>query len=60
MFVRYPRGTKGDYFYNPKEGKVLISTNATFLEESYIKKFKSRSKVILEEISNGIVTSVVP
>ena len=60
MFVGYPRETKGGYFYNPKENKILISINANFLEESYIQDFKSRSKVMLEEMSNNIVASVVP
>ena len=36
MFVGYPRETKGGYFYNPKENKVLVSTNVTFLDEIYI------------------------
>ena len=59
MFVGYPRRIKGGYFYNLKEGKILISTNATFLEENYIQDFKSRIKVMLEEMSNSIVTLVV-
>ena len=32
LFVRYPKGTKGGYFYNPKDKKVVVSTNARFLE----------------------------
>ena len=32
LFVGYPRGTKGYLFYNPKEQRVLVSTNARFLE----------------------------
>ena len=60
LFVDYTIEKKGSYFYNPKEGKVLISINATFLEESYIQDLKSRSKVILEEMFNNIVTSTVP
>ena len=60
MFVGYPKGIKRGYFYNLKENKVLISTNATFLEESYVKDFKSRSKVMLEDMSNSIVASEVP
>ena len=43
-----------------KENKVLISTNATFLEKSYIQEFKSQSKVMLEEIFNSIVSSMIP
>ena len=60
MFVGYPRGTKGSYLYNPKEGKVLISVNTNFLKESYIQDFKSRSKVMLEDMSNSIVTLAIP
>ena len=60
MFVGYPRETKGGYFYNPKENKVFVSTNVTFLEDSYVQYFKSRSKVMLEDMSNSIVPSEVP
>ncbi|KAL5564391.1 hypothetical protein UlMin_027555 [Ulmus minor] len=60
MFVGYPRETKGGYFYNLKENKVFVSMNVIFLEESYIQDFKARSKVILEDMSNRIVSSEVP
>ena len=40
MFVGYPRETKGGYFYNPKENKVFVSMNVTFLEDSYVQDFK--------------------
>ena len=33
LFVGYPRGTKGYLFYDPKEQRVLVSTNARFLEK---------------------------
>ena len=52
--------TKGGYFYNPKENKVFVSMNVTFLEDSYVQDFKSRSKVMLEDMSNNIVASEVP
>ena len=55
MFVGYPKGTKGGMFYDPKEQKVIISTHATFLEESYMNDFKPRSKVVLEELSGDRV-----
>ena len=32
LFVGYPRGTKGYLFYDPKEQRVIVSTNARFLE----------------------------
>ena len=60
MFVGYPRETKGGYFYNPMEDKVFVSMNVTFLEDSYVQDFKSRSKVMLEDMSNNIVASGVP
>ena len=50
IFVGYPKGTKGGLFYNPEEQKVIISTHATFLEESHMNDFKPRSKVVLEEL----------
>ena len=51
MFVGYPKGTKGGLFYSPKDQTVKISTHATFLEEDYMRDYKPRSKVILEELS---------
>ena len=50
LLVGYPRGTKGYLFYDPKEQRVLVSTNACFLEEDYIIDNKPRSKVILDEL----------
>ena len=49
-FVGYPKGTKGWLFYNPREQKVLVSTNAVFLEEDYMIDWKSLKNDILEEI----------
>ena len=60
IFVGYPKGTKGGYFYNPKENKVIVSTNATFLEESYIDDFKPRSRVVLEELAGDSIAPTVP
>ena len=37
LFVGYPKRTRGGYFYNPKDNKVFISINATFLEEDHIR-----------------------
>ena len=34
----------------------MVFTNVSFLKESYIQDFKSQSKVVLEDISNSIVT----
>ena len=32
LFVGYPKGMRGYYFYNSEEQKVFVSTNAKFLE----------------------------
>ena len=50
MFVGYPKGIKGYLFYDPQEQKVIVSTNARFLEEDYMINNKLRSKTILEEL----------
>ena len=50
IFVGYPKGTKGGLFYSPKDQTVKISTNATFLKEDYMRDFKPRSKVVIEEM----------
>ena len=36
LFVGYPKGTRGYYFYNKFDMKVFVSTNAKFMEEEYI------------------------
>ena len=35
LFVGYTKGTKGYLFYNPQGQRVIINTNARFLEENY-------------------------
>ena len=50
LFVGYPRGTKGYLFYDPKEQRVLVSTNARFLEHDYMLDNKPSSKVVLDEL----------
>jgi hypothetical protein len=50
FFVRYPRKTKGYYFYNKAEGKVFISRNGVFLKKEFLSIGVSGSKVQLEEI----------
>ena len=54
LFVGYPRGTKGYLFYNPKEQRVLVSTNARFLEQDYMLDNKPSSKVILDELRDEL------
>ena len=50
LFIGYPKGTRGGLFYSSSEKKVIVSTNAKFLEEDYVNNFKPKSKVILEEL----------
>ena len=52
MFIGYPKGTRGEIFYNRKEKKVMVRTHAIFLEEDYMNNFKLRSKVVLEELDS--------
>ena len=52
MFTIYPKGTRDKIFYNPKDKKVVVSTQATFLEEDYMNNFKPRRKVVLEELGS--------
>ena len=57
MFVGYPDGTKGGFFYSPEDQKVFVSTNATFLENDYIIDFKPKSKIVLEELLSDEIGS---
>ena len=50
LFVGYPKESRGYYFYNPLEQKVIVSRHAIFLEKEFILERSSRSKVELEEI----------
>ena len=49
----YHEKTGGAYFYSPQGNKVFVSTNATFLEKDYMREFKPRSKVLLNELLAG-------
>ncbi|XP_073039163.1 uncharacterized protein [Primulina eburnea] len=53
MFVGYPKGTRGYYFYSHQDKKIFVSTNATFLEDKHIEDSESKSKVLLEEIAKS-------
>ena len=48
----YPKGTRGGLFYSPQDKKVIVSTNATFLENTYMTDFKPHSKTVLEELQS--------
>ena len=55
MFLGYSKETKGYLFYNHKDNKVFVSTNAKFLEDDYINNFNPRSKVVLAEIDELVI-----
>ncbi|CAA0824494.1 Uncharacterized mitochondrial protein AtMg00300, partial [Striga hermonthica] len=57
LFVGYPKETKGGLFYSPEDQKVIISTNARFLEEDYVLDHKPSSRHVLEELK-GVSTSI--
>ena len=50
FFVGYPKGTIGGLFYNHKDNKVFVSTNAKFLENDYMNDYTPRSRVVLAEM----------
>ena len=47
--IGYPKGTFGWYFYDPREQKVFVSTNAIFLEDDYIMNHKPKGRIDLRE-----------
>ena len=55
MFLGYSKETKGYLFYNHKDNKVFISTNAKFLKDDYVNNFNPRSKVVLTELDEPII-----
>ena len=50
IFVGYLRETKGHYFYNRQDNKVLVAQNAVFLEKEFLSKEVSGSTVRLKEV----------
>ncbi|WRX12109.1 Integrase [Theobroma cacao] len=52
LFVGYPKGTKGYYFYSDQDKKVFVSMNATFLEEEFVRNHKPKSEIVLKELSD--------
>lgn len=53
LFVGYLKGTKGGLFYSLEDRKVFVSANVRFLEDDYVNNFKSKSMVVLEEMSDA-------
>ena len=56
FFVGYAKGTRGGVFYNPRDNKVFVLTNATFLESNYMADFKPQSKIVLEELKSDEIS----
>jgi hypothetical protein len=54
FFVGYPRETKGYYFYLKSSNKVFVARHGTFLEEEFLSKESSGSRVALEEIRDPL------
>ena len=47
---------KGNHlFYNNKDNKAFVSTNAKFFEDDYVNYFNPRSKVVLTEIDEPVI-----
>ena len=59
MFLGYSNETKGYLFYNHKDNKVFVSTNAKFLEDDYVNNLNPRSKVVLAEIDEPIIEQLM-
>ena len=55
MFLGYSKEIKGYLFYNHKDKKVFVSTNAKFLEDDYVNNFNPRSKAVLVEIDEPVI-----
>ena len=55
IFLGYSMETKGYLFYNHKDNKVFVNTNAKFLEDDYVNNFNPRSKIVLAKIDEPII-----
>ena len=55
MFLGYSKKSKGYLFYNHKDNKVFVSTNAKFLEDDYVNNFNPRSKVVLAKMDELVI-----
>ena len=49
-FVGYLRETIGYYFYRPEEQSIFVTKRVIFLEDEYLLRRDSGSKVVLEEV----------
>ena len=59
LFVGHPKVTRVYYFYSTEEKKVFVNTSTIFLEENYMKDFKPKSKLVLEELTVDVISSSV-
>ena len=57
LFVRYPKGTKGYYFYSQVSQKVFVNTNVTFLNEDYMINNKSRNDIDQRFLEDSLTIS---
>ena len=48
--VGYPEKTSGYYFYRLEEQSIFVAKRVVFLEDEYLLRRDSRSKVVLEEV----------
>ena len=55
FFVGYSKGTVGGLFYNHKDNKVFVSTNAKFLENDYRNDYTPKSRVVLAEMNEPVI-----
>ena len=51
-FVGYPKEMIGYYFYRRKAQSIFVTKMVIFLEDEYLLKRDSGSKVVLEEVSD--------
>jgi hypothetical protein len=59
FFIGYPRETKCYYFYHKSDNKVFVARHGVFLEEKFLSKEHSGSKVALEEIQDPLLMFLV-
>lgn len=53
---------RGSFFCSPIDNKIFVSinTNLFFFKKKYVKNYKPKSKLIIEEITSEISTSSTP
>ncbi|KAK9044503.1 hypothetical protein V6N11_058403 [Hibiscus sabdariffa] len=56
IFVGYPKESKGYYFFNPKENKMVVARTGVFLEKEFLSSKRDRRNIKLEEVQQQQVT----